>query len=390
MGDTFLFARFVPKVKALGGRVVLECPAPLIPLLSTLPGPDDLVRRDDPLPPHDNQAPLPSLPEILRTTMETMPAPVPYLRPDSKLVDRWREELDEGPAFHVGIVWQGDPAYRWDKQRSIPLARFAPLADIEGVRLYALQKGPGCEQITTLDGRFSLVDLGPRLDETTGAFEDTAAVIANLDLVISPDTAVAHLAGALGKPVWLALAKVPHWVWGTEGERTPWYPSMRIFRQRWAGDWTELFDRMATALRREVAAQLRRQSVMIEVPLGELIDKITILEIKQAEINDPARRKNVERELDALLAARDQALPSSPRLDELTAALREVNRTIWDVEEGVRRYEQAGDFGPAFVELARSVYRENDRRAALKRAINTEFGSRLLEEKSHDKAHCDR
>src|SRR5262249_24724061 len=157
-GDTFLFARFVPQVKALGAKVVLECPEGLIPLLSTLPGPDQIIARDSPPPAYDVHAPLPALPERLGLTSETNPASVPYLRPDSDLVESWREELGDDGRLRVGIVWQGDPVYRWDKQRSIPLAQFAALAEVEGVRLLALQKGFGREQIEALDGRFALED----------------------------------------------------------------------------------------------------------------------------------------------------------------------------------------------------------------------------------------
>src|SRR5262249_6387827 len=142
--------------------------------------------------------------------------------------------------FRVGIAWQGDPTYRWDRQRSIPLVNFAPLAAVEGVQLISLQKGPGVEQLSEVAERFAVRDLAACLDVAKGAFRATAAIRKNLDLVIAPAPAVAHLAGALGVPVWLALPAQPHWVWMLDRDDSPWYPTLRLFRQRHAG-WDDVF-----------------------------------------------------------------------------------------------------------------------------------------------------
>ena len=141
----------------------------------------------------------------------------------------WRRELAGIDGFKIGIVWQGSRDYPSDRWRSIPLAQFAPLARLPGVRLVSLQKGFGSEQIATVD--FPVLDLSGRLDEAAGPFMDTAAVIRNLDLVVTPDTAIAHLAGALGAPVWLALQFSPNWRWLLDRDDSPWYPTMRLFRQ---------------------------------------------------------------------------------------------------------------------------------------------------------------
>ena len=149
-------------------------------------------------------------------------------------------------SFKIGIAWQGNPIHKKDKRRSMPLSCFEPLARLEGVHLFSLQKGTGSEQLAQLAGRFPITDLGSRLE----TFVDTAAVLKNLDLVIACDTAIVHLAGALAVPVWAALAYVPDWRWLLEREDSPWYPTLRLFRQKRWGDWDEVFQRIVQALRK--------------------------------------------------------------------------------------------------------------------------------------------
>jgi tetratricopeptide (TPR) repeat protein len=389
LGDAIQFIRYAPLVKERGGTVVVECQPALAPLLAGCPGIDRLVPRGSSLPSFDVQAALLSLPRLFGTTLETVPANVPYLfvRPD--LVAAWHRELAAEPAFKVGIAWQGSPTFAGDRMRSAPLRHFAPLAGVEGVRLLSLQKGPAREQICSVARQFAVTDLGSTLDETSGAFVDTAAVIKNLDFVVTTDTSIAHLAGALGVPVWVALSVGPDWRWLLGREDSPWYPSMRLFRQSRPHDWDEVFERMAAELRTTLGlpgsgpAPPPHNAVAVEVAPGELIDKITILEIKAERLTDPARLGNVRTELEALRAARTRAVPPSPRLAELTADLRAVNEALWQIEDDIRVCERRQDFGPRFVELARSVYRTNDFRAALKRQINELLGSGLVEEKSY-------
>jgi hypothetical protein len=196
-----------------------------------------------------------SLPRILNTTLATVPADIPYLRANAKLVDRWQRQLARHRGFKIGIVWQGNPRYARDRQRSLRLTHFARLGRMEGICLISLQKGPGTEQLHEGEDRSDVIDLSNQLDMSTGAFMDTAAVMKNLDLVVASDTAVAHLAGALGVPVWLALSYVPDWRWLLDREDSPWYPSMRLFRQTQSGDWNGVFERMAQRLLRESAVK---------------------------------------------------------------------------------------------------------------------------------------
>lgn len=248
LGDTVQFIRFAPHVKARGARVLLQCQPPVKCLLSGCAGFDQLIVQGEAIPPFDVHAPLMSLPRLLGITLTTIPAERAYIEADAGLIEKWRQDLRSSEGLKVGISWQGNPKYKGDRQRSIPLVQFAPLTEIEGLRLFSLQKGPGTEQIREAVQLFPLTDLGPQLDESTGPFMDTAAVMKNLDLVVTSDTAVAHLAGALGVPVWVALNYSPDWRFLLERQDSPWYPTMRLFRQTEFGNWEDVFNRITDEL----------------------------------------------------------------------------------------------------------------------------------------------
>jgi Flp pilus assembly protein TadD len=249
IGDTLQFVRYAAQVKQCGGTVVLACPQKLLELLRGCPGIDCVVAKGEPLPRFDVHASLLSLPHLFRTTLASVPAPIPYLSAEPALVEHWRQELKSIDAFKIGIAFKGNSANREDVYRSIPLAVFEALAAVDGVRLFSLQKGQGTEQLGEVVERFSMIDLGTRLDETTGAFVETAAVVQNLNLVVTCDSALGHLAGAMGVPAWIALPQVPDYRWMLDRADSPWYPSARLFRQRQLGDWEEVFGRMGAELR---------------------------------------------------------------------------------------------------------------------------------------------
>jgi tetratricopeptide (TPR) repeat protein len=246
LGDAFQFIRYAPLVNQRGGRVILLCSRNLDAVLSTCAGIDRLCHPDEALPPFDVYASLMSLPAIFSRESHPIPNDVPYLSAAAELIEHWRTELSDVGNLRVGIGWQGSPRYHGDRFRSIPLPVLAPLARVAGVRLISLQKG--------IDGRhladvgFPIEDLGSRLDVARHSFRDTAAVIANLDLVITSDTALAHLAGALGARVWVALRAVPDWRWLMSGANSPWYPTMKLFRQSQPGNWSGVFEQMAGEL----------------------------------------------------------------------------------------------------------------------------------------------
>jgi tetratricopeptide (TPR) repeat protein len=250
LGDTIQFVRYAPMVQAQGASVIVECQAALHAILARTAGVDTWISTKGDPPQADCCAPMMSLPHLLGTTYATIPASVPYVFADPHLVDVWRKTLgDLGLGrLKVGIAWQGNPKCPGDAWRSIPLTALAPLAQVKGVRLVNLQKGPGVEQVDAVKDSRPIVDFGPDIDTTAGAFMDTAAIMKNLDLVITSDTATAHLAGALGVPVWVALPYVPDWRWGLDRDDCLWYPTMRLFRQSEWGRWDNVFERMADAL----------------------------------------------------------------------------------------------------------------------------------------------
>ena len=244
LGDTIQFIRYAPLVKQAGATVLVECQQPLVRLLAGCRGVDALIGRGDDLPPYDVQAPLLSLPGIFRTSLQTIPVDVPYLFADPGLIAHWRGELGPIAGARIGIAWRGNPEHRNDRTRSLSLRCFESLAGLPGIRLLSLQKGAGAEQLQEARDHFPVTDLGSRLED----FMDTAAVLANLDLVIACDTAVAHLAGALGAAVWVALPFVPDWRWLLDRSDSPWYPTMRLFRQRTPGDWAGVFQEIKAEL----------------------------------------------------------------------------------------------------------------------------------------------
>jgi tetratricopeptide (TPR) repeat protein len=246
-GDTLQFIRYVPAVAERGGKIVLEVPKPLVRLARTVAGASEVVAAGDPLPKFDRHCPMLSLPRILKTNIATIPNIVPYLSAETERVETWRECLPK-EGLKIGIAWQGNPLASMDKRRSVPLIAFAPIAAMPGVRLISLQKHDGLDQLHLLPAGMQVETFGPDFDAGPDAFLDTAAIMMCLDVVIACDTSVAHLAGALGRPIWLALSHNPDWRWLTERTDSPWYPNARLFRQKQPGDWRGVMGEIAVAL----------------------------------------------------------------------------------------------------------------------------------------------
>jgi len=242
-GDALLTARYVPMVKAAGGRVILECHPELRRVLSELPV-DAFLDTGAPYPAHDAQCSVMSLPWLCGTTIDSVPPPV---RPSVSEASREKARRLLGPddgSLRVGIVWSGRVTFADNARRATSLGRFLRLADVSGVRLFSLQKGPPERDLADLGTRLLVTPLGPALDD----FADTAAVVEQLDLVVMTDSSVAHLAGSLGRPIWNLVQYMPYWIYGTEGSTTPWYPSMRLFRQGRDEDWDPVFADVRAAL----------------------------------------------------------------------------------------------------------------------------------------------
>lgn len=355
LGDSIHFIRYAALLKQRGATVHFEAQERLIKLLARTPGIDTIYPLGQDPPEYDVYAPLMSIPGLMGTGLDAIPADVPYVHPDPDLVDYWRRELAAYPEFKVGINWQGNREYSGDFHRSMPLSHFAALARVPGVRLFSLQKNAGYDQLKELGDAFPVVDLGPRLDEASGPFMDTAAVMKNLDLFITSDTAVAHLAGALGVPVWVALSSAPGWQWMAGREDSPWYPTMRLFRQSRLGDWPSVFERIAAELVRAVPAALRARSIAVRISPGELAERIANLQVEVECAVDSTARQAMRGELARLEAMWAGSTVPSTGLASLVDELQATARALRTSEEVLREAERAGDFGPRFVVSAREV-----------------------------------
>jgi len=252
LGDMIQFCRYARVAESLGANVVLAVQEPLRPLLASL-GPGIMLVPEDAVPDrYDLHCPLMSLPLAFGTTLQTIPGDVPYLLADVERVTTWRQRIGEH-GFRIGICWQGS-ALSIKMGRSFPVALLADIARLPGVRLINLQTGAGSEQLATLPSGMVVEDFTDEASHELRPFAETAAMMANLDLIIAQDTAIAHLAGAIGRPTWVALKQVPDWRWGLEGGTTPWYPTWRLFRQTTRNEWSSVFLAMQEALAAMIGA----------------------------------------------------------------------------------------------------------------------------------------
>lgn len=385
-GDLLQFIRYVPMAAASGGKVIVSAPHPLHALFAGVEGVVAMVGPDGPFPEFDVQIPILSLPFAFGTTSETIPAQIPYLRPDPVKVAAWQGLLAGDTCFRVGLVWQGSRLHHNDSNRSIPLALLAPLWEVAGVSFYTLQLGEGATQVASLSPEFRLIDLTDRIAD----FSDTAAMIANLDLVITVDTAMAHLSGALGGPVWVALPHRADWRWGNRGEKTPWYPTMRLFRQTSPGDWHGVIDRVREELARllDSAAYHKQRGI-------ELLRAGAVEEAEQAfsaaialDPADAEAYSNLGVTLDSqkkygeALAAYRTALGLRPDFVQALFNMGNTHRHLEENPEARTCYEKALALFPGLVQaelcLAQIWKEEGDHgraRCCLERALTHEPGN---------------
>jgi tetratricopeptide (TPR) repeat protein len=246
-GDTLQFARYIPMVAERCQEVVLGCSAELAELLRHIPGVSQCHARWDVIPPHAAHCRLSSLPLMFQTTLDTIPGPCPYLTADPARVAAWAERLGPKIGPRIGLAWTGRPTHPNDVRRSIALERLLPLAEVHRGQFIGLQKPIPARDTPCMSNFSGMIDLSEAMTD----FAETAALITNLDLVITIDSAVAHLTGALGKPAWVMLAKASDWRWLLQRSDSPWYPTLRLFRQQTPGAWDALIAEVATALRTE-------------------------------------------------------------------------------------------------------------------------------------------
>ncbi len=291
LGDTIQFCRYITLLQERGSELVVQVQQPLIPLLTTAWDDARIISAEDIPPDCDFYIPLLSLPGLLGTTRENVPASIPYLHASLDLSAKWRERLGATSRRKVGLMWQGNPAHPCDRWRSMTLLQLAPLLDCPDVEFVSLQLGPGHEQLADLTQ--SIID--PTKLHDVASFADTAAIIAGLDLVISVDSAVAHLAGALGKPVWILLAARNDWRWLRQRDDTPWYPQARLFRQTALHDWRAVVQRVQLALHEWAGASppATTSPTIQSIPDRSLCDALFMEAARQHQAGDVSRSKDI-------------------------------------------------------------------------------------------------
>jgi hypothetical protein len=320
---------------------------------------------------------------------------IPYIKADPARVEKWRKSLPKDKRL-IGIAWAGNPDSPAEKGRSAPLEVFAPLADLPNVALVVLQKGKGLQEVETVSFRDQLVLLGDEFDEGGQAFLDSAAVMMSLDHIVTVDTSILHVAGALGRPTSLLLRREPDWRWLARESDTVWYPSVTLYRQKKSGEWDLPMGMLCEALRNkehavpEVApssvtqeALLDPQRPLMPVSIGELADRRGILDLKAERAPQKAVKAEAKRQRAALDPAWQAIVDRNDAVMGLDAELRAINAELWEIEDQLRMAENEKVFDETFVALARSVYRLNDRRSEIKRRIDRLAGSSFTEIKSY-------
>lgn len=337
-GDTIMFIRYAASLAERGAKVAVQCRPELKRLVATVPGVIAAAGPGDKLPECDAHVALMSLPAIFGTTQETVPGPVPFIVPDAQETERWRRQLANDQArLKVGLVWGANPKPL--PTRTSTLAEFAPLAQVNDVSFYSLQKGEHARQAANPPKGMTMVDLTFGLND----FADTAAFIANLDLVITVDTSVLHVAGALGKPVWILLPHVADWRWMLDRDDSPWYPSAKLFRQTRAGDWAEVMQRVAQDLARLAAPDGPERHIAVEMEPAALLERIALLQAKADVETDGGAAAQAVRALPGLLAVKRREFGEDANVESLVSALREGHAARLRAEKVLRTAANAPD-----------------------------------------------
>lgn len=394
LGDTLQFMRYTVAMRQQGFDVSLCAPIKLHSLIKAsglaveplTPEQADQVKEG-------RWIPLLSLPWHLGVSPTNPILTEPYIKTTDELIGKWKRLLSFEQRPIIGLHWQGNPKAEIQelRGRSLGLEAFAPIAVQGPASLLSLQKGFGSEQLKLCSFLDRFVQCQDQISDSWD-FLECAAIITNCDLVITNDTAVAHLAGGLGKTTWLLLHKVPDWRWGLESESSFWYPSMRLFRQKEAGNWNEVMERVAKELDHYLRSLIRPlaaapasspatrkqalQSVLAPISLGELIDKISILQLKVQHFSGPSLEA-AGMELKALEVIFN-SLPFTPEARPIQR-LKDVNKVLWQLEDCIREQERRNEFGETYIQLARAIHQQKDVRAAIMNDINTTHGFAFVE-----------
>lgn len=389
--DLLQFCRYTKLLAQQGAsNIIVEADAALIPLLATNPYINELVpviTSAQQLPYTDIQIPIASLPLVFKSTVETIPTETPYLYVPKTVDYHWKLRLRSDNKLKIGIAWQANrTAESLTGDLSImPLPFLLAFLQTPGTNFYLLQQTDIAKDLLTQhipagSCLYTLEDL--KLDDHH--ITDLAGLVNNLDLIITVDNDIAHLAGALAKPTWLLLTTQASWRWMIERVDSPWYPTMKLFRQFSRAEWNTILTQLNEELTALMAQQQMRSNTeraIAEVSVGELIDKITILEIKLDKISDETKRTHITNELEVLKKTWAASIAPSETINALKNELYAINTKLWDIEDAIRLKEQQKIFDAEFTHLARSVYKTNDERFRVKNEINKLSGSRLHEVK---------
>ncbi|MFZ1987123.1 MAG: tetratricopeptide repeat protein [Desulfatitalea sp.] len=355
LGDVLHFCRYLPMVKALGGTVILEAQQELLPLLQTMPAVDEIVAFDPGAPPatkYDRYIPLLSLPLLMKTTLDKVPAPIPYLQAETERTVLWRDRVaTEG--LRVGLVWSGSDT---DPQRTCRLADWRPWWANRQIQFYSLQKGAAADQAGALGDAYPIVHLG----ESLADFSHTAAAIANLDLIIAVDTAAAHLAGAMGKPVWVLLPFVPDWRWLLQRSDSPWYPTARLFRQTRANDWSQVISDVDAAL----SALISQMGGNAVAPDPERSKTFPMAGPQARAHFEEGQSKADSGDLSGAVTSFQQALSAHPGWAEAHFELGRAYHSQGRFDQAIAAYRAASrlapDMQPAYTNLGLAYYQSGD------------------------------
>lgn len=365
LGDTLQFIRYALIAKERGATIIAAVQDVLIPLLSLCPHLDRVISLGDSLPHFDYHIPLVSMPLICKTELETIPDSIPYLYADEQLTDYWKSQLSQDLSIKIGICWQGNANYNTPFLRhavatkSIDPKIFAPLASIPGISLYSLQRVSGTEQLKDITQLFTLHQFDEAFDNKHGRFMDTAAVMKNLDLIITIDTSICHLAGGLGVPVWLMLPKPADWRWLLDRNDTPWYPTMRLFRQEQAGNWESVITTIINELTESIT-YYENDSIF-----SRIIDQTTVLH-EQCKSHHDTIIQQVFRGFAHALICRAHG-NDTPHWKHIIRELEQINADIMIHDKAFR---QEYPFHESYIRLSQKLFFLLHKRELVKQKIN--------------------
>ncbi len=399
LGDTFQFIRYAKIVKEKGGKVIVGVQQPLVTLIRLCPYVDQVVSINEKLPPFDVHAPLMSLPHILKTTIDTVPTDIPYLFAKPELVEHWRKQLSLDQNIKVGICWQGNSKYSTPMLRatvalkSMSLNQFSPIGNVPGVSIYSLQKTTGTEQLKSLVPGFTVQTFGNDFDESNGRFMDTVAVIKNLDLVVTVDTSIGHLAAALGKPTWIILPNPPDWRWMLNRDDTPWYPNVRLFRQPTPGDWESIMSVVAQELEKYVEKIKQENQLVKNKPIqgqhaaidkfdpietakstetynwAQILHNLSMITIALNYVTEESAKKELEIKRDQL-SMYAQSILTSQTIMQLNQDLMAINHRLWQTGNTLRSLMDQTPFDDQFSNIVTNFYLLSELQRGILQKIN--------------------